>query len=377
MLHSTTRSHFIDDLVPLILESSDHWWPRDLLRLAQVSSAWLNPVRRRLFAQPSLHSFNACSQLKRTLSDNSEIISLVRGVELRPVGDNRPISAEGRASLKFILAIEGLQNIILGGLLSVKAEKLLHAVGDAESVLDLHIDGSLLAHSISARPSLEWDESLAFQFSSLRTLRLTNVELDISYPSIPYQLQLSELHLDNVTIMSGYITYLLHETSYLHRLNVRTKRASEFDEEIRLVLGCCAIDTLEYEVEMDGHSHHPVFSDNSPHLSSLRCLHLTGVHVDLDFLDSICQKCPNLEDLTISGRMVAILPCEWISFISTRHLARLRSLGLPWGTKSPRFARWCSSSGNAVLKAAAVYNISVSHDRLKLTTVIAEPHPRT
>ncbi|KAF5377570.1 hypothetical protein D9615_005227 [Tricholomella constricta] len=363
------RSRFIDDLVPLILESNDHWWPRDLLRLAQVSSAWLGPVRRRLFALPSLHSFHACSQLARTLSGNPKLLSLVKGIELRPALEDSPngrlISAEDRANLRFILALEGLQHITLGGLLAVKAERLLHTVGDAQSVLDLHIDGSLLAHSLSFRPSLEWDESIAFRFSNLQTLRLTNLELDIPYPVIPYQLQLSKLHLDNVVVMSGYISHLLHETPSLHHLCIRSKRASEFDEQIRLILESCAIDTLEYEVETDGHSHHLIFTDDSPPFSSLRCLRFTGIHVDLDILDSISQKCQNLEDLTVSGRMVTILPCEWVSFITKRHLARLRSLGLPWGTNNPPFVRWCSSAGEAVLKAAATYDIRVLPERLK------------
>ncbi|KAF8078413.1 hypothetical protein FPV67DRAFT_1465171 [Lyophyllum atratum] len=332
--HSPPRSHFIDDLIPVILESDDHWWPRDLHRLAQVSSAWLGPVRRRLFAVPSLHSFQTCSQLARALSNNTALLSLVKGVELRPMlannADDRRVSPEDSANLKFIFALEGLEHVTLGGLLAVKAEKFLHAFGDPQSVLHLHIDGSLLSHSLSIHPSLEWDESIAFQFTHLKTLRLTSIELDISYPSIPYQLQLSMLQLDHVTIMSGYLSHLLHETPSVPHLS-----------QVRLVLDSCAIETLEYEVETDASSHHHIFDGDPPFL----------------YFASLPPPywCSGLDDL---GRMVTILPCEWISFITAGHLPRLRSLGLPWGTKQPPFVRW-------LLNAAAPYNIRVLHEGRK------------
>ncbi|GLB36348.1 hypothetical protein LshimejAT787_0306360 [Lyophyllum shimeji] len=309
---------------------------------------------------PCLHSFRACSQLACALSDNPALQSLVKGVQLCPSGaEGQHVSAEDRANLRFILALDGLQHVALGGLLAVQAEKFLRVIGDPESVLELHIDGSLLSHALSFRPSLEWDEWIAFQFTHLKTLRLTNIDLDISYPSTPYQLQLYELRLDNVTIMSGYISYLVHETPFLSRLCVRSSRVSEFDAQIRLLLDTCGIEILELEVEMDGPWRQPIFDSDLPLLSSLHSLHLAGVQVDFDMLISIGRKCRNLEHLSILGRTITVLPSEWVSFISAGYLERLRSLGLPWGTRYPPFARWSGSAGDAVLRAAAPYNIHV------------------
>lgn len=44
-----TTFKFVDDLVHLILESHENWWPRDLVRLSLVWSAWLGPTQKRLF----------------------------------------------------------------------------------------------------------------------------------------------------------------------------------------------------------------------------------------------------------------------------------------------------------------------------------------
>ncbi|KAG6900158.1 hypothetical protein C0993_002087 [Termitomyces sp. T159_Od127] len=333
-LNQSQRSHFVDDLVYLVLESSDHWWPGDLARLAQVSSAWLGPVRQRLFAFPIVHSFRASTRLARTFSDNPSLITLVKGVELRPLPvDGRPVDSQDRASLNMILGIDGLKRIILGGLLSVRAERFLHRITDAQSVLNLHIDGSLMANSISLAdcPSFNWDESLAFQFCNLKSLHLNDIELTISHPPIPYQLSLSELQFDHVAFTRGYITQLLHETPYLRHLRVKSTQTSELDEQIRCVLDSCAVEILEIEVDVEGQFEHPIFDNPSP---SLRSLTLTGVHVDIDTLTSIGIYCQNLENLAISGRMVAIVTSEWVSFIASGHLPHLRDLELPWATNS-------------------------------------------
>src|SRR5262245_26307549 len=79
-----TPPRFIDDLVYLILECDDSWWSRDLLRLARVSSAWLWPVRKRLYACPGLHSFRSCSLFARTLAESPYLLPLVHGINLRP-----------------------------------------------------------------------------------------------------------------------------------------------------------------------------------------------------------------------------------------------------------------------------------------------------
>jgi hypothetical protein len=359
---SVLGSRLVDDLIPLVLESNDHWWPQDLLRLAQVSPAWLGPARRRLYTYPTLHSFHACSQLAKTLSDNPSLLPLVKSIDLCPMSGNGPAASqpgikEG-AGVRFILGLEGLESVTLGGYLAIGAERFLQTMGDPYAVKRLHIDGSLMVESLSSRPSLEWDESLAFKFQTLRTLRLTNIELDIIYPSIPYQLPICELVLDNITITSGFLSHLLHETLSLERLCVLSKSTSELDEHLRLVLATCIIQTLEFEMQADIPSHHAIFSGDS-HLPSLRILRLNGVQIDRESLDAISQSCPNLEELSISGRMVNIQPRDWVGFIETGVLSSLRNLGVPWGTNQPPFVRWPDVARDAIMEAAAARNVHV------------------
>ena len=351
---------FISDLVPLILESNDHWWPRDLVSLSQVSHVWLAPARRLLYASPTIHHFQACSKLARTLSENPSLVHLVKGVDLQPLPrdtDQHFI----RADLKSILALDGLQSITLGGHLAIKAERFLNIVGDPSSVTSLHIDGSQLSHFSASfpPPSLEWDESIAFKFCSLEKLRLTDIELEIMFPSIPYQLHLSDLVLENVTIIDGYLCHLLHETPSLPRLCIQSGSALDFDEHIKLVLPSCAVQTLDYEVQREHPISFNLFDTNSPNLLSMRSLRLAGIPVDSHFLALITQRCRNLEELIIVGRTVRILPHDWATFVTTRPLSSLRTIGLPWGTDHPPFTAWCDSARQAIFQAAALQDIQI------------------
>ena len=354
--------YFIHDLVSLILESNDHWWPRDLASLSRVSLAWLEPARRLLYATPRIYHFQACSKLARTLSDNPSLAHLVKGVDLQPLlrGADQHFG-EFRASLKSILALDGLQSITLGGYLAIKAERFLNIVGDPSSVTSLHIDGSQLSHLSASfsSPSLEWDESIAFKFPSLEKLRLTDIELEIMFPSIPYQLHLSDLALENVTITDGYLCHLLHETPSLSRLCIQSGSALDFDEQIKLVLASCAVQTLEYEVRREQPISFTIFDTNSANLLSMRSLRLAGIPADSHFLALISQQCRNLEELIIVGRTVRILPHDWVTFITTRLLSSLRTIGLSWGTNHPPFVAWCASTKQTIFQAAASQDIQI------------------
>ena len=352
--------HFIHDLVSLILESNDHWWPRDLASLSQVSLVWLEPARRLLYATPAIHHFQACSKLARTLSETPSLVHLVKGVVLQPLLRDADQHFWGgfRADLKSILALDGLQSITLGGHLAIGAERFLCIVGDPSSVTSLHIDGSQLSHSFPS-PSLEWDESIAFRFPSLEKLRLTDIELEIMFPSIPSQLHLSDLLFENVTITDGYLCHLLHETPSLSRLCIQSGSALDFDEHIQLVLASCAVQTLEYEVQREHPMSFTIFDSNSPNLLSMRSLRLVGVPMDSDFLTLISQQCRNLEELIIVGRTVRILSRDWVTFITTRPLSSLRTIGLPWGTNHPPFEAWCARTKQAIFQAAASQDIQI------------------
>jgi hypothetical protein len=352
-------SWFVDDLIPVILESNKNWWPRDLVRLAQVSSRWLGPATRMLYATPRLHSFLACKKFARTLSDNPSLSCLVHGIDLCPVLDNHhhPPCIGDPKIIRSILALEGLQSVTLGGHLAIRAERFLHLLMDPYEVRELHVDGSLLSTSLSFHPSLEWDEVIATKFTCLRKLRLTNVDLDIIYPSIPYHLQLRELILDNVYITAGYLSHLLHDTSSLDRLCVISKSGAEFDDQIVFVLASCAVQFLEYEAQSDPAAHAPlIFNHVAPFL---RCLHLQDVHANLETLASVSQSCLNLEELSILGRTISILPCEWAEFIGSGVLSSLRCLGVPWGTYDPPFTKWSGPALDLVHRAAVVRNVQL------------------
>ena len=351
---------FVDDLIPVILESNKNWWPRDLVRLAQVSSGWLGPVRRLLYASPRLHSFHACKQFARTLSDNPSLPSLIHGIDLCPAAldDHHPCIREPKI-IRSILALEGLQSVTLGGHLAIRAERFLHLLIDPFEVRELHVDGSLLSTSLSFHPSLEWDEVLATKFTCLTRLRLTNMDLDIIYPSIPLRLQLRELILDNVNITAGYLSQLLHNTSSLDRLCVNSKSAAEFDDQIVFVLAGCAVRFLEYETQFDLAAHTLTFNNVPPFSSFLRCLRLQGVHANLETLASLSQSCLNLEELSILGRTISILPSEWVEFISSGVLSSLRCLGVPWGTYYPPFTQWSRPAVDLVHKAAVLRNVQL------------------
>lgn len=360
MTRPCPTSWFIDDLIPVILDSNENWWPRDLVRLAQVSSGWLGPVRRMLYAHPSLYSFLACRQFARTLSDNPSLSCLVHNINLSPVADadgRHPRIADSKV-IRSILALEGLQSVTLGGYLAIRAERFLHLLIDPYEVRELHIDGSSLPTSPVVHSSLEWDEVIATKFARLTKLRLTNMDLDIIYPSIPYHLQLRELILDNVNITAGYISQLLHNTSSLEKLRVVSKSAAEFDDQITFVLARCAVQLLEYEAAFDSTAHRPLlFSNIAPFSSSLRCMRLQDVQASLETLASVSHSCHNLEELSILGRTISILPCEWAEFIASGALSSLRCLGIPWGTYHPPFTQWSSAAVDEVQRAAVPRNI--------------------
>jgi len=358
------QSWLIDDLVPVILESDDHWWARDLLRLARVSSAWLGPVRRRLYACPTLHSFHACSLLAGTLKGNSCLLPLLQGIDLRLMaGSNRDfgvVTVKEMASLRFILSLDGLHSVTLGGELAVAAERFLHSLANSHTVTELYIDGNLRVDSIMSRPpSLEWDEVMAFKFPSLKTLKLSNLDLDVISSPLPFQFEVMDLVLDNVNITTGYLSQLFLQSSSLQRLHVLTKQASAFHEQIRLILSLCAIQTLHYEVQEDTPSEQPIFDHESSPCSSLRHLHLSGVHVDAQTLTSIGRCCQNLEEMSISGRIVRVAPGDWVAFLNSGALPSLRDLRIPWGTYYPPFKPWSEVCGQPVLEALTLRDIHV------------------
>ncbi|KAJ3499647.1 hypothetical protein NLJ89_g10080 [Agrocybe chaxingu] len=356
------RCEFIDDLIPLILDADDHWWPRHFARLATVSPAWQYYVNKRLYPYPDIHSFASARLLADTLMEQPSLASLVAGISLRPVAKDsssrRPKPAELKA-VRYLLSLEGLKRIALGGELAVQTERFLRLIADPDSLTDLHVDGSALADCLSTRPSLEWDESLTFSFPALQKLRLTHLELDIIPPSMPHPSSLSTLVLENVHIISGQLTHLLNGAASLDRLHFTTVDPVGSDEQLKVVLASCTVGCLHYETLKATHSNEFVFDLDANCAESLRCLHLDGHFVDLGVLNSVGRLCRNLVELVVSGRAVRVSSQEWARFIRSGALSSLRRLGLPSGTNIPPFGLWLSKEVEEIRDACASRQVPV------------------
>jgi hypothetical protein len=142
---------------------------------------------------------------------------------------------------------------------------------------------------------------------------------------------------------------------------VTAKTASDFDEHMRLTLDCCGpgLESLRFEAT-DARPEHILFDDASTILPSLRHLYLCGVDIQPHTLSVIREVCRNLEDLSVTGRVVRISPLDWALFLNSGALPSLRHLSTPWGTYRPPFVRWSQENSKSVLDASAIRNIHLS-----------------
>ncbi|KAF8912858.1 hypothetical protein CPB84DRAFT_1820384 [Gymnopilus junonius] len=353
------RCELIDDLVPLILDAIDSWWPRDLVALSTLSSTWLFFIRKRLYAYPTLQSFSAIRLLARTLSGRTHLTSLVRGLDLQPMIEtpyHRPLPEE-LSGLRLLLSLEGIQRLTLGGELSIKADRFLRLMPSPETVEELHIDGSLLSNKLSCCPSLEWDESLSFGLANLSKLRLTEVEVDIHPPSIPFPSAINRLILEHVNVVSGYLPHLLNGSQSLELLQVTTNEWDTSIDQLGLVLASCTVKWLQYETRKD-HSGNFIFNMSSSSTEALRCLHLKGLVVDSNLLTFLRDMCRNLVELVVSGRGIRVSPGEWVEFIDLGALPCLGLVGLPLGTNYPP---WTEKDSREIEEACAMQSILSRH----------------
>ena len=352
------RFEFIEDLIPLILDADEHWWPNNLVALATVSPSWLFYVRRRLYHCPTVQTFAAAKLLAESVMENPELGSLIHGISLRPEGTRncRPTSAELRA-VRFLLNIDGLKRVTLGGELAVGAEKFLRLIGSQDTIEELFIDGSLLSCRLTSRPSLEWDESFTYTFPSLKKLLITHVELDIVPSSTPYLYpsSISHLILDNTYLMGGDIVDLLSGATSLQCFHLTTSDPISSDSQLQLLLASCTIDCLHYETQKGTNvNNFPALdSISESRADSVRCLHLNGQLVDMGVLITVSEVFRNLVELVVSGRAVRVSAQEWAGFIRSGALSSLRRLGLPWGTNMPPYVAWLSSEGDEIRDACS------------------------
>ena len=331
------RCQFIDDLIPLILDADEHWWPCHLAALATVSSAWLFYVRKQLYPCPDIRSFSAAQKLADTLKGSPYLASLVKGISLQPNAPTcvRRLSPTAHRAIRELLQVEDLRRLAFGGHLASKAPLYFRLIAHPEAVEEIHINGP--AHSEPSQALVEWDESFTFGFRNLRKLRLSHIEMVFTTATVPYPASFTHLILEDVLFVHGNIPQLLNGASSLKCLHVTSSDTME--DELRLVLSSCAVDCLHYDVRKSAATN-PFADLDSHHGESVRCLHLDGHFMDVGILTTLGEVFRNLEELVVSGRLVRVRPKEWAEFIRVGGLASLRRLALPWGTNEPPFAAW-------------------------------------
>ncbi|KZT21666.1 hypothetical protein NEOLEDRAFT_734306 [Neolentinus lepideus HHB14362 ss-1] len=353
----TTQCHplprLVDDLIPVILDSNDHWWPCDYLRLATISSAWLGPVRKRLFARPVIASYRSCTLLARTLAEQPFLASLIRGLDLRPFAEynGSGLACRDFESLRLLLGLDNLTCVTLGGDLAVRAERWLSLI-NCSSLVELCIDGKqhrlgfgCLRYQQPA--SLAWSNDLSGKFTKLTKLRLSNIELHIYPFALPIP-RLVDLVIERA--------YLLSEA----------RCTSDFDEHIRTLLSHCGrrLESLHYDVR-DVHLDEAMFHDSLVYCPALRELRLNGLDLNLGTLSSIEQRCGSLEQLSVEGRVVRVTSNEWAAFIGSGALPMLQQLKTPPGTHAPPFRYWSEAMGRQVFDACSARGIKLANAFLR------------
>jgi hypothetical protein len=222
-------------------------------------------------------------------------------------------------SIRSLLALEDLEGLELSGELAIQAERFLGFVSSAETITELHIDGTLLRQSLSSGPSLEWSEDLPYRFPSMKKLRLRNMELDL-YPAVfSKPLELEELTLEDVHIMSGFLSYLVPEGSVIKELSIKSSWSCDWNTHIRSVLfsSDVRVHAMKYEVGITRPSDGSFLEQEglpepiSPHL---RRLELHGLHINASTLACVARSCPMLQELVISGRSVCVTPDDWKTY---------------------------------------------------------------
>ena len=335
--------YFIDDLIPLILDADDHWWQNHLAALAIVSQGWLYYVRKRLYACPDIRTMGAAQKLADTLEGNEYLGSLVRGISLQLGMRNTPMSrlGEGMKAIRTLLGLEGLRTITVGS----EINRCLGLIGNPEEVEELGIRGQ---RGLGWPRTVEWDERLRLGFPRLKKMELRGVDLDVMWPSGRHPASFTELILEDVDIIGGRLTQMLNGAQRLKCLHISGSDMMNEEEELKEVLGSCAVECLHYEVRKIGGRWNPFSDLGLKGGRTVRCLHLEGHLLDRGILDTLREVFCNVEELVVRGRTVNILAQEWAEVLSSGGLPSLERIGLPWGTNGPPFAKWNKTEEDAI-----------------------------
>jgi hypothetical protein len=347
MTTSAYRPRMCDDLIHMVLSINDEkWWPRDLRNLALVSRAgWLQLARKRLYACPVIHTFRACHLLARTLRDHPQLGQLLQCIDLRPLGDGVGSPTE-MASLRFLLAVQHAQKIVLAGELAFKAERCLQAFTSPFTLVELCIDGYMVGWKHEAcchrYASLRWDASVAAAFPHLNKLRLSTVDIEIDPSASISPIRPTEITLNNVHFI-GDVRHFADFTS-VRSLQVVCECGIDFNPSLKVILFACAntVETLSYEVQHSWHEEGTLLQDTTRY-PSLRQLSLNSILIGRTDLESTAERSPALEVLAVGGRWSHITASEWIEFIKSGLMSRLHCLGTPKGTFSRPWTPWSSA----------------------------------
>jgi len=203
---------------------------------------------------------------------------------------------------------------------------------------------------------------MIFRFPNIKRLKFTEIEVDIDPTFTSHPMQMDELVLDNVSIISGFLSYLVPEGSTLESLCVKGSSACEYDEHIRMVLSSSNVHSLEYEMQKsspsDGSFLEPEGVPDS-HVLHLRHLALHGLHVDSGVLALVDQRCPELEELVVSGRSICLSAQDWKTYFASGAIPSLRRLTLTWGTSHPPYQPWCANAVASMAEATSLRHIQL------------------
>ncbi|KAL5494707.1 hypothetical protein ACEPAI_168 [Sanghuangporus weigelae] len=341
------------DVVEHILDSYDHWWPRDFCRLVLISSIWLQSIRKRLYACPDLTSYRSCHLLARTLQENRDLIPLVRGLDIRPESPSSwRHDEEGKHTrgvcpgVPRLLALVNLERLTLSGDLAFSAHYYLRMIATPQSLKSLSIVCRAPQKPFSVqKQAFAWDGELALRFHMLQTLTLDGLLLDVDDmhydPEVTLDQDasaaargctLKELRLSRVdfTDNSGWLCALLGGPGSWRRLRTFTfttqlctwRNLNSFFSVL-----ACAHDSLEhlsfYARTIDlGAATEDEFEDMRP-LNRLRSLK-TSYHLLLS--ESFFPIPANVETLEVVGVFKPFHMLDWADCIKCNRFPNLQSL---------------------------------------------------
>jgi hypothetical protein len=244
------------------------------------------------------------------------------------------------SALVYLLGLR-LERLVLGGELSIQAERFLNMIIHPETIRELWVCG--ISQECEGcgyvQSSLEWDDVTSQKFYNLQHLRLSHLELSIMTTQPPHQSALTHITLDQVDSLSGELTHLLDPTNpSVKGLSVTTLVPEAYDLVVDSMLPL--LSSLEYEVLRPIPNPSSIlFTHVDEPLPSLHHMELNGVALNPELLSTIARQCPNLNSFSVSGRQVQVEPNEWADFIEKK-LGCLQKLHIPFGTFSPPFKPW-------------------------------------